>query len=445
MATTLNDYLFDLNVYWAKKRPAKTWDEAGKLAMMIVKASVSGMWSGEKVARVPVKTALNGNCGANFTKAYNNQTTKRGERFEVPLRDLFAFMRVDGDALEIGATGATSGGQSVRREEIDITVNSWMRVFSGLLWSDGTGRIGKGDGNYDVAATTIVLLNDASVLGFEEGDVIVLVAEGAAVPSGGMPTPRAGTLTVTAVNDEVSPYSLEVSAAVNTIVGAVNTDFVSKDVFFGGNNGTIDGVFRWCPITQTEANTALFGVDRSLRPGRLSGRRVALAGNETPYQIVASIGEQLMRSKGGQIKATDDFCIFVPSAEIGELMAEAKQSKLEFKSVTTRSDFSTLCMGTSLYEAVWPDLGKVKIAVDHRLHDPWVPTDQDRTYALLNLATWGYYCGRTRMSWKVREDNGGIVKVIPGTDEYYAEYGAKGNIICWKPNEQVVASTRAAA
>lgn len=440
--STISNFIYQLREFWANEGPpANLWEEAGELCMML-ETRVRQNWTGTGDAKLANRVKLNGNIGPNFDKAFATTTSPDGVQWNVHARDNWVVMRINGRTIEFATAEAMISGDSSVADLAEVHATSFLRQKSYLLWSDGTGRIAKGNGVYSVAGNVVTFLHNRSAAQFEVEDVVVLIAEGAAVPASGMPTPRVGTLTVLAVDEDSKPSTMTLSANVNTIAGAVNTDFISKDVFFGTPDGLFDGVFRWLPFTRGASLTTWAEVDRSTRPSRLAGARVLVTPTMTPYQIVAKMGVALKNQRGG-IKKDSEFCIFHPSAEIEALMAEAAINGVTFIPSETEDQAKYLVLGIQYIKAAWPGLGTVKLICDHWLHDPNVTEEQDRTYVLMDLRDWRVYTGRTGMTWKQYEDNGGMLKYETGNNQYYAQYGFSGDLFCQRIRGQVVATTRA--
>ena len=450
----LNDLVYRLKEFWSEKGiPLSMWDNTGTFCQMVTKKV--GDWKGKTVAQVPVKSRINGNTGPNYATQFINAATQSpsgGENFQIPKKNHWSLMRLDGDILDFASPGGVVGNESGVQSLGADTASALMRAQSYLYWGSGDGRIAKGDGAFSVAGQVIKFLNKNCVNRFEEDDVLVFVDPAAPNNANGMPTPRAfagapnDSLIVTAVDDNAGTVTVDkvISTAIPT---ATNADYISKDSFFGEVSGIIDGVFSWLPLTTTQSIQDFGGVVRSKRPARLSGRRVALTGNETPYDIVGKLAAEMAKARGGSSATPgDDIVMIVPADEIAELIAESSRQSFQLTPAMASGSPKNLTFGHSYYDVMLPGIGKARIVWDQMLCDPDVTAKQDRTYAMLNMRDWYVQMSNMGLSWRNFQGGAGgtaFVKQVVGSDEFYADFGMKGNLICRNIGKQVVATTRA--
>jgi hypothetical protein len=447
MATTLNNMLFALMEFWANKGwPESMWSSAGDFCMMVMKNKFED-WIGDGKAKLGVRDKLSGNQGPNYERVYA-AVSSGGAQFNVRAKDHFAFMLLGGRVMAFARKGSMIGGASGPALEGENTLEAFMRSLSYVLHSDGTGRIGKLDDAVtpQITGNVITFKNATSALCFEEEDTIVLVDPAAVVPPDGMPAYRAYAdvnqpLIVTAVDEGAG--TVTVNQTINVAIPtAAEGDFVGKWQFFDSQYGLIDGIRRWIPLRQSEALTSWAGVDRAVRPGRRAGWRVLLNANDTPYAVVGKMGAALKKVKG-KIRADDDYCMFLPASKIDDLTAEAATQGITFKDARTPGASETLTYGTDQQWATWPGLGRVKFVVDHFMFDPTVSESNDNNYLLTNIKDWDLRMSPDGLGFKQYEDNGGMIKQIPGRDEYYALLGMRGNLFCRRPAFQIQGSTHA--
>lgn len=441
--TTITNRLFEAMELWNRRGvPIEVWQGTGPFWRMIEK-NMEPDWYGPGIMQVPLNVSFDGNIGSAYQRVFANHQPVTGYQFLVPVRETWTTVQMDWKFLALTKSEkALVSAMTGKQNEMLAKVKAYMKHMSYTAWGDGTGRISKGDGLYSVAGNTITLLNRASVHRFEKGDVLVLIDVAAVVPSGGQPTPRAGTVTVAAVNRATGQLQLtgNVTAGIAT---AVNTDYIGKKVDFpdGGDDassGPIDGYFRYVPITNTEAISALFGVTRSDDVQRLSGDRLVLSGTESPWQIVTSIAR---RAKENDAPISH---IFVPSHEIEELSAEMS-SRLEVSTVAPEGRVSSLTMGYKAMKVLIPGMDReVEIIADKYMCDINLTEQNDRTYVGMTLphirvpgAAGGY-------GWANYSGEGTLNQTV-GRQIVSGSYGAFSNLVHDAPGHDVIASTRAGA
>ena len=452
MSNTITNQLYKIKEFWANKGfPAVMFDQAGEFCTMLENRTVT-TWQGRGQAKLAATSKLQGNVGPNYPKVFSNtNANSSGVQFEPFAKEHWNNMRIEERLLEFGTSAYNVGGTSSLDYLAKMTLVGWTKSKSHLLWTDGTGRISKGDGAFSVAGTTITFLNSVSAWQFEVDDKLTFIAEGAAIPASGMPTPRAfaaapnDSLIVTAIDRENG--TMEVDTVITTAIpGALNTDWISKDVYFGDEFGLIDGIFRWLPRTRGSALLDWAGVVRSNDITRLSGQRVLIDSGASPYQIIGKMGRALKLARGGgSIKRDENYCIFVSAGEIEPLTAEASSQSITFTPVNTPDDATKLIMGVSAVRAAWPGLGNVTIIPDAHFHDPALATEEDRGYLLCNMNQIRYLMSGSGVGWKNHGDSASnYLEKIAGTKDYYAALGAYGNLFVEQQSYHVTASPRAA-
>jgi hypothetical protein len=446
MATPTNvaDFLDRTREHWAKNGPpAETWNEAGDFWKQVGKSPVND-WIGKGVALLPVATSLPGNMGPNVYQAFSLSIPSGLEQFQIPIRENWAYTQFEQFFLEMLSSPSADVGQMVGKNvEMANTAKGFNRVGSYQVWGDGTGRIAKGDGVYDPAATNVITFkNRVCANFFEVGDVLVFIAANAAVPAGGQPTPRAGSVTVTAVDVAKGKVTVNGANVQAGIADALNTDYIGKATFFTSAEvtskykGLMDGYFRWIPITSTEAATTLFNVNRGSHPARLSGRRIKLTGNEGPWEIFS----ELMRvaKEAGAINT-----VWVPGHVIRMLILEMKAQGVTVIPYTTTGDRAQLTIGVELVKVVAPGMPSVIIAVDNFMCDPNVSEDEDYTFVGMHMDNVKVVSGPTGIGWKNYDGQAGPHRQVIGGTTTVAQYGAFWNFMVFNPAANVITSTRA--
>ncbi len=144
-------------------------------------------------------------------------------------------------------------------------MQAWKRDTAILLWGSGIGNIGTSTA---LSGATLTFSTD-DVKHFEKNMQIELAATPAATTS----TPRAGYITVSAVNR---------TTGVVTFTGNITAGIpaaVSGDIAYrrGNCNAVVTGVQGWIPASDP-TSTSFFGCDRSVDTLRMGGIRTTATG-----------------------------------------------------------------------------------------------------------------------------------------------------------------------
>lgn len=422
--TGINSYLFETMEEWANRgAPKETFADAGAFWKLLAKKAVTD-WEGDATALMAVRSQRQGNFGANYSRLLTAHTSSSGEKFAVPAGKLFGLVSFNTKFLEFTRTGKNLvSAMSGKADEIDQTLAAYQNLASMLMWGDGRGALGKGDGAYSVAGNTITFLNRRSAACYEVGDVLVLIdaTDYESTAPGELPTPRDGSVTVTAVNTNLGTVTLSGNVTAG-IAAAVNTDYISKYVFFAdAEDGIPNGVFTWLAQNNTLAEETVYGVDRSVYPDRLAGRRVSIgstASAASPWDICAQIMQE------NEISGSGIDTIWVPAHEVSALMNEMSARNITQVPVSIGRDSPVnLQMAVN---GVGVSYGSTRCVLlsDRYLIDHAKTQANDRQYVGLNMQDWFLKMGPTGWGFKDYEGDGTFLKRDPTTELLYAEIGS---------------------
>lgn len=439
MATGINDYIFELNEHWASDGPPEeTFNAFGRLFKEVPKPNT---WYGENTAKNPQRTKLSGNGGANFAKVRAAATASGGVQFDQPIAEHFEVMLIDNLFLDLTShPDALRSGMEGKLDEMEQKVTAFGNQLSYLIWGDGRGAVGKGDGAYSVAGNVITLRNKNSARCFQVGDVLRFAAAATyeGTPRGTVSAVRDGTVTVTKVNQGAGTITLSGNVTAG-ISAAVNTDYIIKDSYVGATNPISAGVFTWLARTNTLAAGTLYGVDCSVYPELMAGRRVNLTGNETPWTICSRIMREAAIA-GAPIDR-----IYVPSSEIEALMQEMVSTGIPYRPVTVGVDApQNLRIMVTGVEVGW---GSVKAVIidDPYLIDHAATDTTDKTYVGLVSSNWQFQTAPSGVGWKDYSGVGTFLTRETSAQNQQAEYGAYGNFQCLNNGHQIVACVGASS
>lgn len=444
--TALSDFFYQLHETWIRHGPPKeVFLESGKFCKLVKKGYMKARWAGKNTMLVPIRTQLDGGAGGSeFEQVYALARPSVGAQFQVPARESWAVMNIDWQTLDFASQpGVLEAEKSAKRQEMMDKATGWLHGLSYRYWSDGTGRIAKGDGAFNVATQAGALLNRQAALRIKVGDRLVAIDQGAAVPASGQPTPRAGFVTVASVNQIAGTFTISEASFddAGAIPAIVNTDYFGKQVDFVGagqtaGQGLIDGVFRWLPITATEANTTWAGVARA-GAQELSGIRFKLQGSETLYDICVRILRHA-RDYGATIDT-----IWIPSLRNEDLSSQLAGHNVSVSKVEMGPEVRKMTYGLTAAYVVFPDHGPVTILSDPFLCDINVTESNDFTAVGMNLANWTHETTPSGVGWKNYAGHAGSGLQIAGKQQVTHAYGAFGNLCCDRIGHQIVGSTRA--
>lgn len=434
--TGISNYLFQTKEEWANKgAPLETFAGAGNLWKLLVKGAVQD-WEGDATALLAVRSQRQGNFGANYSRILASHTTSSGEKFTVPAGKLFGLVSFNTRFLEFTRTGKNLvSAMSGKADEIDQTLSAFQNTASQLVWQDGTGKMGKGDGAYSVAGSVITFKNKRSASFFEKGDVLVLVSEAAmtAAAPGTLPTPRDGTVTVLKVNETAGTVTLT-GVVTAGIAAAVNTDWISKYVFFAdASDGIPNGVFTWVAKTNTLAISTVYGVDRSTYPDRLAGRRVEISAASTPWSIASGIMQE------SEISGADIDTLWVPAHHVKALMEEMASRNISMAPVTIGTNSPVnLQMAVN---GIGVSYGSTRCVIlsDRYMVDHSKTQDDDTQYCGLKMSDLDIKMGPTGWGFKDYDEDGSILGRDVATESLYAEIGAWMSLFVQDTGHQIYA------
>lgn len=425
MPTNINSYLFQTQEEWANRgAPKETFAGAGNLWKLLAKGAAQD-WEGDGTAKLAVRSQRQGNFGPNYSKLFSVHTTSSGEQFVVPAGKLFGVVSFGTKFLEFTRTGKNLvSAMTGKADEIDQTLGAYQVVASYLLWSDGRGGLGKGDGAYTISGNTITLRNSRSASLFETGDVLRFISttDYDAADPGELPTPRTGTVTVAKVNEGAGTIEVDEADISAEISGAANDDWISKDVFFDDSEDEIpNGVFTWLARNNTLATSTVYGVDRSVYPERLAGRRVKIGtgtSSLTPWDICSSIMEE------SEISGAEIDTIWVPAHEVRELMGEMSSRNIVYTPVTIGTNAPANLRIAVDGMAVAFGSTRCVIMSDRWLIDPAKSRANDRQYVGLKMSDFFVKMGPTGWGFKDYDGDGSMLTRDPSTEQLYAEIGS---------------------
>ena len=446
--SSLNDLFFQTHQEWQTDGPPKsTMVGTGPLFRTVSKGPRTD-WAGGTVSGgsvkglVPVRSKRNGNQGPAYSKVYTNATGYGGERFEQDLSEQWEILRVRAKFLEVLKNpAAMESGMSGLMDDMEQAVMGWGTSMSQVLWQDGKGAFGCGDGAYSVAGDTIQLLNYNSARCFEVGDVLRLIPRATydAAVRGARPAARTGTITVASVNEKTGEITVEEADISVAIAGAANTDVISKDSYYPDTAEDTDtgpnmaGVYTWLARTETEAVQTVYGVDCGTYPTRLAGRRIELTGAESPYEILSLVMEEAV------VAGARPDMVSVPSGQVSKLIQELAARNMLVKDVKIGAEQpQNMTYGVTASGVQWGEI-RAAIVSDQWQINHFVTKDNDISYTALQMSDFGLTTTSSGISWKDWDGDGTYLVQKGGTQGLEAAYGSYAAFRCEDTGHQIYA------
>lgn len=425
--TTLQGILQD---FWSKldgQAPADLFQDVGPMWSMLRKglqSRNSRVIGGRGVLNFGTSTGLPAAGGPSYSVAMANPGNTTNTEWAVTTVKSWQPLVIDWSVYEFGNQGIASYRPGVLHES-ERAVKRWHNLHSHHVWQDGSGALGRistitsGDATNDL----VTFVNRASARLFEVGDRCVAAA---ARTTGGLHSATVATVNKVNENDGQVQFDTNLSG---TLSWAANS-YVFHDQW---RNDTITGFLGWCPNSDP-TSTTFFGVDRSVRPDRLGGRRLSISAGGDPYNNIL----KLIRVATNASARFD--CLFVPVTEMEKLQA-------------TLADRNQQTYGGPYGKSGPPDMW-VRNIEGLKIQDPsnsarhvYVYTDpymididqtetQDATYFGFQMRDVGLYTGSSRIGWKAYgsspRDN-----IDQTNEQTNAFYGAYLQFVQANPNNQV--------
>lgn len=245
-------------------------------------------------ARISVRYSMPQGGSCTFATAQANKSTTETVGFTLTRRRDYQVAGISGEAIAAGE-GEENTIYNALKGEMDGSLRNISRSMNIQLYRNGGGARGRGDGAYSVAGTVITLATPSDITNFEVGMFIQLGStdgtSGSVRSGGGL---GSGQRIVLALNRIAGTITLD--AAVNTITGAANTDYIFRHGDFGA---CVSGLLAWLPTTAPTAGDNFFGVDRSVDTVRLAGTTFNGNGGNKEETLIDAIA--LVSREGGEI------------------------------------------------------------------------------------------------------------------------------------------------
>lgn len=349
-----------------------------------------------------------------FASAVANATAGTAVKPIVSRGQLYGFGTLQREAMLAckGKKGAFEDLVKRSKKDLDQQIR---RTLGGLVMGDGGGAFGQIKAGSAVNTTTLTLASKASVVFFERGQTIQT-----SVNNGTSGTVKAGSAKIAAVNPTTGTLTLE--AALNSTIGTVAA---GDYIFIGGNAGvttgkTILGFPAWIPRTDPVLGVDSFnGIDRGVDPFRFAGVRYITPGATIKSTMLTAL------AVAGLYGAEPKIALMNP------LDAGALNDSLDNKTNEVRVQARDAEIGYSGFKLYSPTMnGSVTVLSDASVPvgDCWVIDPDDWEFK---------YLTESGTFPEIFQTDGSVLMRISGSDKYEFRMGGYGNVVCYKPANQL--------
>lgn len=196
--------------------------------------------------------------GSTFTTAQSAAASSKGIQWTLTRAKKYGFCTIDAELIYASKNDQGAFVRAVK-QEVDWMLDEMGHRLAVNLYGDTGQTIGQ---RASLSTNTVTLSNADDAKHFSVGMTVGAVN----ALTGG--TPRTGTTTIAAVNEDGGTVTLTSAAAI--------TSFADNDYLFAAGDYDLGlaGLASWFPLTAPTSGDSFFGVDRSVDTGRLSGWRV---------------------------------------------------------------------------------------------------------------------------------------------------------------------------
>lgn len=372
-------------------------------------AGVSGPGITEATIRVPFVDVLGANAGASYTASYQYARQAEGDNFLWPVGALWSHAPSSITKLKLQTGGMLDPRFSDAM--VQAPAATWWHVLSALLWTDGSGIFGIGDGNFLITGNVIKLKNRASVHKFHRFQVLTFCDPTQVVTPGRLVTPRTGTVTITGISRSRGELTVAESDISVAIGGATNADWIVPHTL---HRQTVDGVpeldfleppvgfFAAIPITDAEVAQPLFGVDRTADEEARAGLRVKLDAADKPEDVINKLAARLDSLPYDGMEETMG-TLYFPSTQNQAIMEAFARNNITVRDLKDQpNDAAKWILGTAKQAAVFPSGHVLEYMSDKMLADPFVTEAEDNTWAVVLHQGWNICTATGGIGFQVR-------------------------------------------
>lgn len=370
-------------------------------------------WSGDKL-KVTAKYTNGTSTSSRFGSAKKNKRVAKYAQMEVETADLFSLWSVDNKLITLSRD---QKGSLVRYldEATTAAMESFRRRTAWQLWGNGGGAAAK---ILTISGATAALVNPHSIRNFDIGDVCEFATDDGRAGAGVLDQVR----TVTSIDEDDGILTFD--AALTSITGLANGDYIFQEDDYGSDDHVIKGVPAYVclqtPGTGSEP-VSIWGMDRSVFTTRLGGHRMTPSAN---LIVVEAVKEALTKAFRRSIDTTHIWCspeIFNEvemSIDSSVRRTEQKIGKVGFEGLAFTSQTGKT---VSLYADADIPLG---------------PNGEELIFGL-NMPKWRFHTAEEWPMW-LTADGAKKFMTEENSNTREGRLGGYGNAYCKAPGQQWV-------
>lgn len=390
--------------------PADLVDEVEGEFGKLLELDTDYQFGGKLKAMVPTEYTMVTGGSHDYKTSYKNSTPSDSDDYDVPAKDEFQHIFVDGKYIR-----AAKANPALRYESNIETLNDSRRAIKACHkrirgwkpWGDEGGSIARLKSTVTLGSTNGEFVNRVNINRIERGMYLQ------AGPNLNGTSVRTGRVQVKTVNRKKGTFTIDVNwnSGIPAIV-ASDYLFIEGDAAKGWA-----GWQTWVPFKHADVGT-LYGVDRTQEIDRQAGMRIPMEATAKPFSYLT----ELMKWVIEQGKMTE--IAFTTTRELARL-------QLDLRSHQYGVDVKTIGFGGGV-EVMFPTSGRsIKVIGDRYLAPVHMPEDAP------------LYCATSKRAWKRLmvgelawlEEDGRRFRYVEGEDVLQAGYGGNGNFICVRTDE----------
>lgn len=405
---------------------------------IVIDGGMSGPGATQRIIRAPFVDQLGANAGSSYTEAYIGAQMARGDEFLVPLASLWAHGVSDETQVEIERGRGANISPEFRDTTLKAPIHNFWLVMGPLLWDEGFGIFGVGDGVFSVAGSVVKLKNLDAIHKFHVGQRLTFCDPAQVVVNGQIVTPRAlggGQVApkIIAISTRRGEMTLDVNLS-TAIPSATNGDWLVPASFHQsatdvGYARPIVGCMAYVPRTDGEVAQPLFGVDRTVDEAARAGIRVKIEPSTSVEDVVAILSEQLLLLPQAGTEETSG-TLYFPSRAASEITRAFHRQNVTVRQLREqRNDAERWTLGVAKQAAVFSSGHVLEFMPDKMFSDPHVTREEDNSWFVELHNAWEL--GTTASGFGFKRGTGeSILRPVVGNSQALsAAFGMWGNLM----------------
>jgi hypothetical protein len=337
---------------------------------------------------------------AAFATAQTNAASSKAVQLGAQRVPLYGVVTIGGEEL---AAADTRNGSfwDARKRETDMMLDALGEEAEFQLFRDGTGVRGR---RASASTNVITLTSAADAKNFRIGMTV------AASDQADGSSPRTGTTTVAAVDEDAGTITLTSAAAISAFA---DNDYLYRAGSLGSTLN-MQGLAAHLPLTAPGGSDSFRGINRSVDVRRLAGVRV----NDTSTSIEENVGNAAVKIMEVGKKAD---AVFMSPSNLWNIL-KRRQSQVVYQGAGGKAGFG---FGEAFIET--------PAGVIAAYSSPLCP--ENRAY-VLTMKTW--YLKTLREFPHIINDDGNAALRMTSDDGIEVRARGWGNLVCTEPGANAV-------